>query len=136
MVGGGFDEEKVKSMAISSGVKNILFAGNVDATAYYSAFDVFSLPSKHEGLALASIEAICNGLCCVNSTNVPLAEGLELYEKRLSLQTDKRFWADAIIDAASRRAFSCPKEYFDGPYYPSNAVQKIESFYEMVFEKL
>lgn len=136
LVGGGFDEEKVKLLALESGAKNIIFVGDVDATPYYSAFDVFSLPSKHEGLGIAAVEAICNGLICVNSINVPLAEGLELYERRLSLQANKRDWANALICAASKRVFCCPKEYFEGPYYPTNAVQKLESFYEMVFKNL
>ena len=136
LVGGGFDEEKMKESVKNLGVPNVVFAGNVDAAEYYSAFDAFSLPSIHEGLGIAALEAICNGLYCVNSTNVPLAEGLEAYERRLSLEADTKSWADALIDAAERRSILCPKEYFEGPYFPENAVKKIERFYNTVFKKL
>ena len=136
LVGGGFDEELVRKKASESGVKNIIFAGSVDSVPFYSAFDVFSMPSYHEGISLACIEAIINGLVCVNSINVPSAERLERYEKSLSLDEDVSAWSQSIIQAARNRKTACPKEFFSSPYNPKHAVHKLESFYRDIISKI
>lgn len=41
-----------------------------DVEKYYSAMDIFAMPSLYEGLPIVAVEAQCNGLTCVLSQNV------------------------------------------------------------------
>lgn len=51
--------------------ENVVFTGKINDTfKYYSAMDLFFLPSLFEGVSVALIEAQANGLPCVVSTNV------------------------------------------------------------------
>ncbi len=49
----------------------VIFLGRVDMSrGYMSAFDVFALPSRFEGMPIVGIEAQCSKLPCVFSTNI------------------------------------------------------------------
>ncbi|MCL2187395.1 MAG: glycosyltransferase [Defluviitaleaceae bacterium] len=48
----------------------VIFAGQAESASYYSAFDAFLLPSLHEGLPLAALEAQAAGLPALISTTV------------------------------------------------------------------
>ena len=54
------------------GLENrIIFTGEVQNVAdYYSAFDVFWLPSLFEGLPTVALEATANGLSCILSNKI------------------------------------------------------------------
>lgn len=56
-------KQKLKSRVILAGAQS-------DIQAYLSSFDVFVLPSHYEALPLSLIEAQCNGLPCITTTNV------------------------------------------------------------------
>lgn len=63
-------KEKVSNLGLNSAV---IFAGRrPDAAEIYSAFDMFILPSKWEGLPLVLLEAQANGLSAIVSDNVTL----------------------------------------------------------------
>lgn len=134
LVGGGEDEEMMKSKATDSGVSGIVFAGKVNAQDYYNCFDVFSLPSFHEGLPISCIEAIVNGLNCLVSDNVPITLGLEKFEKQLPLSCSKDIWGEEMIKLANSRKFTCPQEFYDSPYLLKNAVKKMQDFYLSLYE--
>jgi glycosyltransferase involved in cell wall biosynthesis len=71
LVGEGPQADKLKAKAIATGSEaRIIFAGYTDKPwEMYSAFDVFLMPSRNEGLPLALMEAMaCN--CCPISTAV------------------------------------------------------------------
>lgn len=52
--------------------KHVLLYGVTNRVEQFlSAFDVFAFPSLREGTPLALLEAQCNGLPCIVSTNVP-----------------------------------------------------------------
>lgn len=60
-------DEEIKK----TGLKNVrLIEANNEIFKYYSAFDIFALPSLFEGLPLTAIEAQVNGLPCILSTNI------------------------------------------------------------------
>lgn len=61
-------ENKVKELNLNN---NVIFAGTVsDTWKYYSAFDLFLLPSFFEGLPLVAIEAQSNGLKSIFSNKI------------------------------------------------------------------
>ncbi|MCI1245320.1 MAG: glycosyltransferase [Bacilli bacterium] len=99
-VGEGPEKEELVEKAKQTS-DHILFIGNsihIPTSFFYSAFDVFCLPSFHEGLPLVVMEAVANGLYCVNSTNVPLDQALNKEIFRLALSDGVTKWAKTIID--------------------------------------
>lgn len=73
LVGTGslFDDinNRVKKLGLE---KKVFFVGVVnDPEKYYSAMDMFMLPSKFEGLGIVNVEAQANGLPCMVSDVVP-----------------------------------------------------------------
>lgn len=135
-VGGRNDFDKLKAMVEDSGIKGITLVGEADSASYYNIFDVFCVPSRFEGLCIAKIEAIVNGLYCVNSTNVPVAKGLEQFETRLSLDDSPKVWAEYLIKAAALRQKSCPKEFYESGFYYKNAVKNLEDIYTTIYERI
>lgn len=73
----------------------VILVGMINDTQnYYSAMDIFILPSKHEGLSLALLEAQANGLTCIVSNNVTKENNITGNVQYLDL--DKRIWVDNL----------------------------------------
>lgn len=64
LFGKGVDELRLKSLSLELGIADsVLFMGTTpDVADWYSAFDLFVLPSLYEGLPVSAIEAQANGL--------------------------------------------------------------------------
>ncbi|MDD3304291.1 MAG: glycosyltransferase family 1 protein [Clostridia bacterium] len=60
-------EKKIESLGLK---EDVILTGNVNSEEYYSAFDVFVLPSIHEGLGIVLIEAQISNLPCLVSTAI------------------------------------------------------------------
>lgn len=92
---GGLREQvgaEVKSANLSS---DVLFLGRIDdVPAVLSGFDLFSMPSRYEGLGMALVEAQASGLPCVASDTVP-TDGVVAAQlvSRMSLQDSPDAWA-------------------------------------------
>jgi len=69
IVGDGPEKEKLEGLASSLGIADrVRFTGfRQNVRDYYRAFDVFVLPSLHEGTPMALLEAMHEGLVCVAS---------------------------------------------------------------------
>ncbi len=61
--------EKAATLDVAD--KLILVGSVPDPSAFYSAMDVFALPSRFEGLGIVLVEAQANGLPCVISPYIP-----------------------------------------------------------------
>lgn len=71
-IGGGKQTDKIKAMVEDKGLAGrVRFIGNIkDTSDYYSAFDVFCLPSLFEGMPVVAIEAQANGLPTLISDSI------------------------------------------------------------------
>lgn len=99
-------DDKAKAMGIR---ERILFAGaRTDVPLLMtSVMDVFVLPSHHEGLSLASLEAQAAGLQCLLSEGLT-KEGdmLPRLVSRLPLSASAAEWASVLLDLAGQPRIS------------------------------
>ena len=103
-VGEGVDMPAAKALAQELGVQeNVRFLGlRSDVNELMQAFDVFVMPSFHEGLPLVGVEAQSAGLPCVFSTGITREVNITGDISYLPLEGGYRVWAEKI---ASRKGF-------------------------------
>ena len=96
-VGNGPDEGKIKHKIIEEGLTDriILVGKSINANYYYSAFDLFILPSLYEGLPTVAIEAQVSGLRCILSSNI--TKEVNVDNDVVFLELDQDRWAKEII---------------------------------------
>ena len=114
IVGIGIMEDELLEIIANENVTNIsIIKPRYDISYYYSAFDIFAMPSLYEGFGLAAIEAEANGLYALLSTNVPsetLVSGYGKYlpigeedfskwKEEIEKKPGREFHLDKIIDA-------------------------------------
>ncbi len=93
IIGNGEDQEKLELMCNS--FKNITIIDSQKNIAdYFSAFDIFALPSLYEGLPVVGIEAQANGVPCLFSSNITDEIIINKNCKRINLKIDE--WVDTI----------------------------------------
>lgn len=73
MLVGDIKNSYIDSLISNLRIKNrVVFTGKVDDIyKYYSAFDLYYMPSISEGMSISSIEAQSSGLKCVLSNGIP-----------------------------------------------------------------
>ena len=131
LVGGGAMETELKEKAEALGIcDKVIFTGSVfDAEKYYSAMDVFVMPSLYEGLPFTAVEAQVNGLKCVLSdeiTKTANASGDVVY---LPLAAEKALWADVIAKQAEKRSDAQNTEKVILNYDIHKEAQKLQRIY-------
>lgn len=117
--------EKVKLLGIKDNIED-----------WYSAMDLFFLPSKFEGLGIVYIEAQASGLPVLASTEVP--EDIELSElvNKLDLNVSMSDWAQKIYNIELNTNRLEAIDYIkDGGYDKSNEEQKLSNIYEKIYKK-
>lgn len=87
-------ETKIGDLALTN---DVLLIGNVKNTEdYYSASDVFIMPSKYEGLGIVATEAQCSGLPVFASNHVPREVSVASSFFFLDLNRSPKDWAEYI----------------------------------------
>lgn len=131
MVGEGDIKADLKEKAEKLGVgQNTIFTGMVnDAYAYYSAMDVFCLPSYAEGFPFVLVEAQANGLKCLVSTNVTRETNVSGTVEYLPA-CDPKEWADRIVEIGKTRISDEARRRVEEKYDLNNTVRILENCYE------
>lgn len=110
LLGDGPDRKRMEDKCAALGIRDkVLFAGNQrQPEDYYQAFDIFLLPSFHEGLPGVLVEAQAAGLpCLVSDTVTEEARATDLV-KYLSIEQPARVWAEEIM---ARRCYERRNTY-------------------------
>lgn len=134
LVGEGERHNEVQNNVRKLGLEeNVLFCGKqLDTAAYYSAFDVFLMPSLYEGLPIVGIEAQASGLPCVFSSTISKQICITENASIMSLEQDAKKWAANILEtrATDNRSEYC-KRMSEKGYDIHKTTEILEKVYEV-----
>lgn len=133
-IGDGELQEKIQDRAKNMGLKGAcLFVGRKNnIEKWYSAMDLFLLPSKFEGMGIVFLEAQCTGLPCFGSTNVPIETEVTELMHRISLKQEANYWATAmkkVTDMSGDRR-SRASEFINAGYTHEATKSDLLNMYE------
>lgn len=133
-IGDGELQEKIQDRAKNMGLKGAcLFVGRKNnIEKWYSAMDLFLLPSKFEGMGIVFLEAQCTGLPCFGSTNVPIETEVTELMHRISLKQEANYWATAmkkVTDMSGDRR-SRASEFINAGYTHGATKSDLLNMYE------
>lgn len=124
-----FEELKAKANNLNISDSVIFVGPKSDLYRYYSAFDVFTLPSLYEGLGIVLVEAQANGLNCIASINVPRevdGTGNVLYAKLKEVE-----WINILKQITYSRSNwdICKNKLVDAHYSIVDATKELVDLY-------
>ena len=133
-IGDGELQEKIQDRAKNMGLKGAcLFVGRKNnIEKWYSAMDLFLLPSKFEGMGIVFLEAQCTGLPCFGSANVPIETEVTELMHRISLKQEANYWATAmkkVTDMSGDRR-SRASEFINAGYTHEATKSDLLNMYE------
>ncbi len=133
--GNGILEEETKKYAEEKGVTKYInfFGANDKVNEFYSAADVFILPSLFEGLPVVGIEAQISGIPCLMSDEITREAEITDLCKYLPIDSAS-LWADKILEIStadrSANIRSIKKDNYDIDKQNSILRKKYEALYE------
>lgn len=125
-VGDGKNRKFLEKQAEDLNVKDrCLFLGNVNNVAdFLSAFDLYVMPSRFEGLPVSAVEAQANGLPCLLSDKITTEACLLPTCKQVSLY-DKPSWINSIINSSKFGHLKEAKQYLQIAGFDINDASKV-----------
>jgi glycosyltransferase involved in cell wall biosynthesis len=134
LVGGGDMMDELKEKAARLGVeKHVVFTDSVfDAERYYSAMDVFAMPSLYEGLPFTAIEAQVNGLKCVFSDGITKTANISGDVLYAALSDGFDVWAEKICQCAECRSEKSKNQLVIEQYDIKGETLRLQEIYQSV----
>ena len=130
-------EEKLKNRVAELGLNDVVtFTGmqtNVDE--WYSAFDVFVMPSLNEGLPVVGVEAQAADLPYILSDTITREAQITDKVKFMSLKDDAKTWALAILDYRNKERCSRFTELQKAGYDISTEAGRLQELYFALYER-
>lgn len=100
MVGDGGSADAVDDQVAHQGINGFVrrIPSVCDPEDFFCALDVFLFPSKHEGLAIASLEAQCSGLPVLSSDGLSAEADATDLVRHASLEETADAWARILLE--------------------------------------
>ena len=127
MVGNGPERDRIIRKIVDLKIEDsvILTGTRKDVDKIMSAFDIFILPSIHEGLPLTTVEAMANGLSYVMEKDV-VADEIASFSNSIKVEGyNVKSWYDAINNGISK-----------GRYDSSRCIENLKMFGVEHFEEI
>lgn len=126
-------KEKVSMLSLSD---KVIFKGIIpDVERYYSAMDVFLLPSLYEGLPVVALEAQATGLPCVISDAVTTESAVISEVEFLPVNRDVGKWAKTVCEAKTRDRAECNRIFRSGKFNIENSACQMRDYYDRILAK-
>ena len=128
-IGDGPLRSEIEKSAEEKNIPNIIFAGIVhNVYDYYSAGDLFILPSKYEGLPVSALEAQVSGIKCLLSKNIDpnvvvIPQNVKLIENVSDI------WEKEILTANNYSRNEDLKKFDEANLNIDIEYQKLERYY-------
>ena len=142
LVGGGELDDillnKIREQVRSLGLEDkVIFTGvRTDVYRLLQAFDVFFLPSLHEGFPVVMVEAQAAGLKCVISDTIPTECDITGSVEFLSLTEGSSVWAQRILSyKGSYTKSDTYQQIIDAEYDIKSNTEKLQDFYITQYDK-
>lgn len=105
IVGEGPLLNELKAQAKTLGVaSNIMFLGRrTDVNTLLMGFDVFVMPSLHEGFAIAALEAAASGLPLYLSDKIPKELSFATRSRFLPIDRPPEYWSEEILSSQNSK---------------------------------
>lgn len=131
LLGKGKEKEKLQGYVYSNHLENyIRFLGVKDNVQdYLSASDCYIMPSLYEGLPVAGIEAQCNGLPSLFSTNITTEAKLRNNVNFIGLDRPVYEWAEIIMKYKEAKRLDGSLDVVNAGYDIGDVAKKMEKFY-------
>lgn len=102
LIGTGSRKDQIKAKVEQLKLSDkVFFIGNVtDVYNWFSAMDVFILPSLFEGFSIVLAEAQANGLVSFAADNIPPTVVVTSKVHFVSLKKSSKYWAEMILQQA------------------------------------
>lgn len=132
LAGAGELEREIREEINQLGIiDNVMMLGLCDyVTELLNAFDLFILPSRSEGVPVAAVEAMANGLPLVCSSAVTKEINVGQNIKYISLELPPNEWAKQI-DSMSHERYSITDSLVHGGYSIQHEANKLTSLYSL-----
>ena len=131
LIGTGPLEDEIKQKVSKLKLdKQVMFLGKrTDTFKFYSAMDIYLMPSVSEGLSISLCEAQINGLKCYTTTGVDRESNISNNVTFLSLDKKAEGWANHIINSNNDRDVNVLKKIPD-KFNSKRSYEKVYKFYE------
>lgn len=135
-LGNGDLDDEVKAYANSKNLANKIefFGATNDIYKYYSALDVFLLPSFYEGLPVVGIEAQINGLPCLFSKSISEEVKLNKNVSFLNINNSD-IWCDNILNKESYEHIRVIHDDVIKKYNIDNSANDLKEIYVQICNK-
>lgn len=133
---GSLKEELEKEIKKRNCKDKVVFTGNVaNANELLSAFDLFILPTRYEGLGISIVEAQINGLRTLVSDNVPEEAIVKKDLVQLLSKLDLNSWVSEVDhEIVNYERIGKRRQNIDefASYDIKNVTRQIEKVYDMI----
>ncbi len=122
--------EKVSKLGLTD---RVIFKGILpDVERYYSAMDVFLLPSLYEGLPVVALEAQATGLPCVISDAVTTESAVIDEVEFLPVNREVEKWAKVVANASVADRIKCNRIFKDSKFNIDNSASQMREYYNRI----
>ena len=130
IVGDGELKEELEQYIKEHNIKNVnLYGTTNEPKRFYSAFDVFVLPSLYEGVPVTGIEAQTNGVFCLFADTVPTESKISSFCKFVPIGDENLSkWVEELKNKREHEDHS--QEVTDSGFNINEASKKLLKIYE------
>ena len=131
LVGDGEERDQIEQKIAAEGLQDsiILVGAKRNTWDYYSAMDIFVMPSVYEGVPVVSIEAQASGLPCCFSTGVSQESAVTDLVQFRPLEDSPEQWAEWILARSSMSRKDRYEEIKNAGYDISDTARWLQNFY-------